>query len=433
MINWSELVTGLTVNSFVTINSKSYAYKNNVTLNPGPAINVIGNPASFFSGTANYNSNINDGRTRNATRMFIYQALNAESDYTSAQAIAYGNTSSTDEFLIVRGTRSPALTGALTWPVHSSITGGSRSAATATSIYTLELVAIRDRNGHVRAWRMKSGLTAAQSASFAGAYDKLTDAQIRTEFGLSGGQPATPDAATGTFTNQTQNVSATSSQVLSRRFTPASGGTGTITYQLRRPHAAGITLTGTTLSIPASVSGTQAITIRATWTSGTSTAFLDRVITLNITRSQAPVAGTFSPSAKSVTTTPTGTGSVTVDAATGGTGAITYQLRRPHATGLSLSGRTLSFAANTPAGTHSITIRAIWTTVEGTRFVQASFNLVLTRQAVTPPPTPTQQDVPRGGGGISGYWVQALLRNRRWAEEEEKKVDQRPKLVFPRR
>ena len=731
MINWSDIVGSLSVNGFHTIGGKSFAYKNNVRLNAGPAINVVGNPATFFSGTTNYNSNINDGRTRNATRMFIYNALRAESDYTDAQAAAYGNTSSTDEFLIYRTTPG-ALVGSAPWPVHSTIVSGSRTAAIATSRFALEIVAIRDRSGHVRAWKRKTGLTATTAASFATAYDKLTDAQIRTEFGLpaastplaysnqtqsitqgtsgaalpaatggtapynyalgtagsTGGTPATswgpwtaqgtayprtqtnatnntlfrddstnkvhvliresngvfkiyelnlttgrvsnpvtlsgvpggdyfvwgadatpdgtwyvcgtplgsqrtntvykvnkttgactsigttsnllapalvavsnselllvtvnasrlhqtpltlnaartsftagtaissgtlpnntviagvdlynnrlfimetgyfgwvqaktanaaynslgtnvpgvprslvfdgrdmyslqqassrtnaqlykktatsgsdartgfssslpagitfnattrvisvastvtaglkalrlrirdsaspvaelirnvaltvvaavPAAATGTFNNQTQNVSATSSQVLSRRFTAATGGTGTITYQLRRPHPAGVTLTGTTITLPAALSGTQAITIRAIWTSGSSTAFLDRVITFNITRSQAPASGTFAPSAKSFSTTHNGSGSVTIDAASGGTGTVTYQLRRPHATGLSLSGRTLSIASNTPAGTHSVTIRAIWTTSEGSQYIQAAFNLVVTRSA----------------------------------------------------
>ena len=223
MINWSELVTGLTVNSFVTINSKSYAYKNNVTLNAGPAINVAGNPAAFFSGTAVYSSNINDGRTRNALRMFIYNALNAESDYTAAQAAVYGNTSSTDEFLVVRTSGNAPLTGSATWPVHSSIVSGSREAALNTSTHRLQLVAIRDRNGHVRAWRAKSGLTVATAGSFATAYDKLTDAQIRTEFGLPAA--ATPLA----YPNQTQTIRRGES---GSALPAATGGTAPYNYAL---------------------------------------------------------------------------------------------------------------------------------------------------------------------------------------------------------
>ena len=114
MIQWDDLTKDLNINAFNAINGQNYAYKNNVTLNPGPAINVLGNPASFFSGTSDYGTNINDGRTRNVTRMFIYQALRAEANYSDAEAAAYGNTSA-DEFLILRGARVPALVGALPW------------------------------------------------------------------------------------------------------------------------------------------------------------------------------------------------------------------------------------------------------------------------------------------------------------------------------
>ena len=192
MVNWSDIVSGRTVNSFVTINSKSYAYKNNVTLNAGPAINVIGNPAAFFSGTAVLTSNINDGRTRNALRMFIYNALRADDDYTDAQAATYGNTASTDEFLVIRTDGHAALTGSAPWPVHSTIVSGDRAAANSSSTHRLQLVAIRDRNGHARVWRARSGLTATTAASFATAYDKLTDEQVREEFGLPA--PSTPGA-----------------------------------------------------------------------------------------------------------------------------------------------------------------------------------------------------------------------------------------------
>ena len=193
---------------------------------------------------------------------------------------------------------------------------------------------------------------------------------------------AAPTAVAGTLAIANKTVNLSSSASGTATIEAASGGTGTVSYALSVNGGTSCTLSGRTLTIPAGqAAGIFRLAVTATWTSGSTTATTSAFFNLTITRTQAPARGTFAPSAKSFTTSHTGSGSVTIDAASGGTGTITYQLRRPHATGLSLSGRTLSIAANTPAGTHSVTVRAIWTTPEGSQFVQASFNLVITRSA----------------------------------------------------
>ena len=375
MVNWSDIVSGQTAGGFRTIDGTTYGYRNDIQVNEARGINIIGNPVYFFSTTP---TSITDGRSRNALRMFVYNALRAESDYTDAQAAAWGSATA-DELLYTRATVVDPR-DAQSWPIPTGVSG-SRVTSTGASTTRLTFVAIRDRSGHTRAWRIKSSIpTVGTSNFFTSSYDKLTDAQIRTEFGLSGGTPATPTAVAGTLSiaNKTASLSSAGSGTLTLE--AASGGTGTVGYALSVNGGTSCTLSGRTLTIPAGqAAGTFRLAVTATWTSGTTTATASAFFNLTITRTQAPARGTFSPSAKSFSTTSSGSGSVTVDAASGGTGTITYQLRRPHATGLSLSGRTLSIASNTPAGAHTVTIRAIWTTPEGTQFTQASFTLTVTR------------------------------------------------------
>ena len=377
MINWSAIVGSLTVNRFHTIGGKSFAYKNNVRLNAGPAINVVGNPASFFSGTTNFNSNINDGRTRNAARMFIYNALRAESDYTDAQAAAYGNTSSTDEFLIYRTTPG-ALVGSAPWPVHSTIVSGSRTAAIATSRFALEIVAIRDRSGHVRAWKRRTGLTATTAAAFATAYDKMSNAEIRAEFGL-----AAPAAVAGTLSIAAKSITLDANASGTVNLEAASGGTGTVTYALTSNGGTSCTLSGRTLTIPAGqAAGTFNLGVTATWTSGSSTATTATTFNLTITRrSAAPtaVAGTFSVPLTRVTI-PTGfVGVVSFPAATGGVGTISYAITSISGASATVDGNSL-IIPSTQGGTFAnVTITATWTSGSTTATRAASFILLITR------------------------------------------------------
>ena len=725
MINWSSIVTGLTAGGYRTIDGTSYGYRNDIQVNESRGVNIVGNPTHFFSNNA-FGANIRDGRTRNALRAFIYNALRAESDYTDAQAASWG-TATADEVLFLK----PTVTGVANlspWPVHSGGTGSQNNSA-GNSNRQLSFVAIRDRNGHIRAWRIKSGISGPAFNSFATSYDKLTEEQIRTEFGLppgltyadqtisiaqggtgtlpaatggtapytyalgtetfgadstatawastwanagsaqtlqgtgsqdntthlfndaatnklhlvyrvssssvrisevntstgvlsntispsassnwtgtcstpsgqwwrmrsvgtrialrainkttgaaigtrdyqiggtentaiaaisntqliivgysaaafrvdfkrltlnaagtdiaSGGEEATvrlgatvgfgtrvqaaevynnklyltdnngrtfafdmeagaqgaevgaalsgasglanaggnfyaatrpasttyqlhqlaatqrtggtfsstlptgitfnattrvisvarsvalglqnlklrirdsatavaerirnitltvtaavttPTAVAGTLSIANKTVNLSSSASGTTTLEAASGGTGTVSYTLAVNGGTSCTLSGRTLTIPAGqAAGTFRLAVTATWTSGSSTATTTAFFNLTINRTQAPARGTFSPSAKSFSTTSSGSGSVTIDAASGGTGTITYQLRRPHATGLSLSGRTLSIASNTPAGAHTVTIRAYWTTPEGRLYVQSSFTLTVSR------------------------------------------------------
>ena len=729
MVNWSDIVSGQTAGTFATIDGTTYGYRNDIQVNEARGVNIVGNPTRFFSNNA-FQANIADGRTRNALRVFIYNALRAESDYTDAQAAAWGSATA-DEVLFTKQNVT-GVAGFTAWPVHSGA-GGSQTNSTSASNRQLNFICIRDRNGHARAWRIKSSISGSAFNAFSTSYDKLTEAQIRTEFGLpaaatpltysnqtqsiaqgasgaalpaatggtapynyalgtagsTGGTPATswgpwttqgtayprtttnatnntlfrddatnkvhaliresngvfkiyelnlttgrvsnpvtlsgvpggdffvwgadatpdgtwyicgtplgtqrsntvykvnkttgactsigttnnllaptlvavsnselllvtvnasrlhqtpltlnaartsftagtaissgtlpsntvisgidlynnrlfimetgyfgwvqaktanaaytslgtnvpgvprslvfdgrdmyslqqastrtnaqlykktatsgsdagtgfsttlptgitfnatsrvisvgsavtagakalkirvrdssspvkelvrdvaltvtastttPTAVAGTLRIAAKTVNLSSSASGTTTIEAASGGTGTVGYALSVNGGTSCTLSGRTLTIPAGqAAGTFRLAVTATWTSGSSTATTTAFFNLTINRTQAPARGTFSPSAKSFSTTSSGSGSVTIDAASGGTGTITYQLRRPHATGLSLSGRTLSIASNTPAGAHTVTIRAYWTTAGGSLYVQSSFTLTVTR------------------------------------------------------
>ena len=194
-------------------------------------------------------------------------------------------------------------------------------------------------------------------------------------------------AETGTFTLSGHTYGRQlSTATITRVFTGASGGFGTITHSLVSPPA-GVTLSGTTLSFAPAAVGTLSVTVRATWASGTTRAVLDRTASFVIPRSQAPVAGTIAISAKSRALGLLGgrgsAGTVEIDAASGGTGTLTYALVSPPA-GITLSGTTLSIGSNVAAGDHSLTVRATWTTVEGSVSASSTFTLTITRSAILP-------------------------------------------------
>ena len=195
MVQWSDIVTGSTVGTYVTINSETFGYRNDIRPNTGPAINIVGNPTRFFSANG-FEANISDGRTRNAVWMFIYNALRAESDYTDAQAAAW-----TGEVLFQKTNVGQESLGSLVqpWSVPAGY-GGSRTtlnAQTQINQRRLTLVAIQDRNGHARVWQYNHLATNAQQADNAfNEYVKLSDAQINSEFGLQAGPPA---AVAGSF------------------------------------------------------------------------------------------------------------------------------------------------------------------------------------------------------------------------------------------
>lgn len=411
MVQWTDLVGSNTVNSFVTYNTLTYGYKNNVTLNTGPAINVLGNPAGFFSGNVPW-TNINDGRTRNATRMFIYNALLAESDYNDAQAAAYGDTT-TDEFIIRRGTRPAALTGSGTWPVSSIITSGSRVSANAASTVTLELVAVRDRNGHVRAWKMKSGLDANSARLFSTAYDKMSDAEIRTEFGLPGGTP--PQAVTGTFNPGAKALTLQDNTRGTFEMDAASGGTGTISYGLTSPPAGFGRTSGRTISVAPNVAaGAYTLRGRAIWTSGSSVVSLTRSFQFTLTRTSPPaVAGAFRIANKQPTLPTIGDGSFDFEPATGGTGTITYGLVGA-APGIRLQGTKVIIPDSIAGGLRNFAIQATWTSGTSTASAVARFTANITRDA----------SLNRSGSGGMPPWVYRAIAYRR---EQDKKKRKRKK------
>ena len=214
-------------------------------------------------------------------------------------------------------------------------------------------IVYRDPNGKA-VYLTRAAITGAASYATAGYVRNRTDVRFNK----------TPDAVAGTFAIQNVTfTSSTSVQTRSTTIAAATGGTGVITYRLISPPS-GVTLNGRVLSFAPAARGTLSVTVRATWTSGTSTAHLDRTAVYTVPRSSAARAGRFVLAAKSVNRGAT-TQTVTIEAASGGTGTISYTLRTAPA-GISLSGRTLSVPSSIVSGAHTIVVRATWTTTEHT-------------------------------------------------------------------
>ena len=187
-------------------------------------------------------------------------------------------------------------------------------------------------------------------------------------------------AATGVFNPQPVTfTSSTSVQTRTTTIAAATGGTGAITYSLQSPPT-GVTLNGRVLSFAPAASGTLSVIIRATWTSGTTTAHLDRTVVYTVPRSAAARAGRFVVSTKNVDKS-NAAQTVTIEAASGGTGTISYELRTAPA-GITLSGRVLTIPASVVSARYNIVVRAIWTTTESTDYRDALFVLSINEDAV---------------------------------------------------
>ena len=284
MINWSEIVGSATAGNFVTLEGTQYGFRNDIEVSESRGINIIGNPTNFFS---NNPGSITDGRSRNALRMFIYNALRADSDYTDSQAAAWGSQTADEVLFIVQNVGGQA--GIATWPKPASV-GGSQTASAGNSNRRLAFIAIRDRNGHARAWRIKPGaLSVAARGAFATSYDKLSDTQIRTQF--------TAPAAAGTFNAATVDVTLDDNTAGDVTFPAATGGTGTITYSLslspRAPYDSDDRIVTDSITVGPSNSIRLAaslprefyhIYVIATWTQGATTATAQALIDVRLTR-----------------------------------------------------------------------------------------------------------------------------------------------------
>ena len=193
----------------------------------------------------------------------------------------------------------------------------------------------------------------------------------------------TPNAATGSWTVNAQTVTIGATGAGTHQLPAATGGTGTITYSLRTT-GTGLSMTGRTINIPASYTAqARNIDVRATWTSGTSTAFLDRNFDFTVNRAAAvAVAGSFTAGSGTVRINTGSAGSTNIGAASGGTGTISYALRGTVPQGIFLSARSLGIAPTVPAGVYRLTVRATWTSGSTTAFRDSVYTLTIVRITV---------------------------------------------------
>lgn len=237
----------------------------------------------------------------------------------------------------------------------------------------------------------------------------------------------TPNAVAGTFNPGDQTITLTPNTAGSQSFTAATGGTGTVSYSLRYvlddndENALGITIgTGASINVASSVSaGTYTMGIRATWTSGSTTATADSEIDFTIRR-QAPsaVAGSFNPGNVTISGAPNTQLTGSFNAATGGTGTISYALLVNGGATISVSGTTITVGATQAAGTFRIAVRARWTSGSTTADNTQFFNVVIARRE--PPVTPSTPTTRRGGfDGAAMYFMMRRMRKQRKKRDED--------------
>lgn len=188
-----------------------------------------------------------------------------------------------------------------------------------------------------------------------------------------------PDAVAGSFVAGLGTIRALVGSPGSTNIGAASGGTGTVSYSLQTI-VAGITLNNRALNIASTVpAGQYRLAIRATWTSGSTTAHRDSVYTLTVVRPVVTQAGTFSVSAKTEEFTIDEEGTFNIDPVQGGAGTVTYTLVNPPA-GFSISGTAITVASNVAAGTYTLNVRATWQgDIGAAQSRTARFTLVFTR------------------------------------------------------
>ena len=199
--------------------------------------------------------------------------------------------------------------------------------------------------------------------------------------------PAAPTAVAGTLNINDKSLSLQAGASGTVTLEAATGGTGTVAYALVGPPT-GLSLgvTNRVLTVGSAYpAGTRNITVRATWTSGSTTASTTDVFALAVTRTPNAVAGTFAPTAVVASGEPNTQLTTTFTAATGGTGTVSYAIVNNGGATLSVSGTTLTVGATQAAGTFRIAVRARWTSGTSTADRTAFFNLTVTRQTGAPP------------------------------------------------
>ena len=348
-----------------TISYALVSPRSGITLN-GRTVTVSGSvPAGTYNMTAQATwTTVEGSRTRNATFTIVVNRAAVIPD------AAAGSFSVSNRTVSLQGPVSHTLTieqatggtGTVSYSLRNAPTGWTLSGRTLTIAGSVATV---NQSLTARAmWTSANGTTAHRDSTFS---VNLT---------------RTPNAATGTFTVAAKTINTSSTGTGSVTLEAATGGTGTVGYTLVSPPA-GITLRGRLLAVSSSVAaGDHSITVRATWTSGTSSVFLDSSFTLTLVRTSAAAAGTFSVSDQSLNLSSTGSGTFDLNTATGGVGTVSYSLVSPPA-GFSLSGQTVTVAGSVRAGTHTVTARATWTTTEGTATRDSTFTVVVAR-AVAP-------------------------------------------------
>ena len=354
-LSWATIMGNYSTTGTTNIRGVTYRYQ---TTAPLTGITLAGNPSCF------------DGETL-ITRNRMAAYFRAAVSQTAIDQTALYYTDSLFSSSSFGGTRT---TTAL-WRVTgiSAVTASMRSLRNSLSVTRrIDRIVLRSLAGEVRYFKFRD--LAGAGGSLARAYREASATEILNEL-----EPL-PTATAGTFSVATKSLSLTSSGSGTFDLEAASGGRGTITYSLVSPPS-GITISGRRVTVAGSVAASASIslTARATWSLNNTTATTDSTFTLAVARTQAPSAGSFSVSAKTVAPTHDGSATFMLDAATGGTGNITYSLVSPPS-GITISGRTVTVAASVPRNPSvSLTARATWTTPEGTRSVNSTFNLNVNR------------------------------------------------------
>ena len=424
-IPWTDIVPAGTSVGFITRNTRTYGYRTDISpTGDSRGLNIVGNPAGFSASTAP-GTNINYGRARNALRQFVYEALRNESDYTDAQARAWAG-----EIFFLRqnnnlitapsGQTSTTMKTWVPWTgaggSQSNLNLGSRTSAGVARMGALNgqivAVAIQTKDPdsssrsltHARAWKIKDVVTAnadgTTNDTLAETYDKMTDAEMRTEFIESA---PLPTAVAGTISVPNQTVSALPNQQRFVDIPTATGGTGDVSYAYSGLPS-GVTGTGIRITIPASQgSFSSTVTVTATWTSGSTTATASDTFTLAFTRGSAQaVAGSFTAGSSTLRLNSGTAGTFAVGAASGGTGTISYSLQNAP-TGFSISNRTVTVAAGVAGGSYTLSVRATWTSGSTTAHRDSNYALTLVRVTIaqrgtyTIPNKTAQVIIGRGG------------------------------------
>lgn len=217
MVTWASVVGTNTVNSYITLNGTRYLFKN--TYAPaGDSYNRRGAPPAYQSSSFFGDSTYDEDREV-IMRVLIFHALRNQTDYTDAQAAAWDD----EALVITSGIGSFFGQNNTRWTAPAGVTGntGIRLPTNSTA-QRVVFFAVKDRTGHIRAWKIKDNVRSLlrTSAGFTSYYEQLSDSDIRERFGLTGGltlADQTPSGARGTD---------------STALDAPTGGTGTTTMQV---------------------------------------------------------------------------------------------------------------------------------------------------------------------------------------------------------